>query len=119
MNLKELAQAQAKAKREALELTMLQQIRALKMADGMKREYQFCKRGWRFDFAWPAIKVALEVEGGVFRKGRHTTGSGFTEDCCKYNAAAIDGWLVIRATATHVRNGIAMNWLGQALGAAA
>jgi very-short-patch-repair endonuclease len=55
-------------------------------------------RLWRMDYAWPARKVALEVEGGVWSGGRHTRGAGFLKDCEKYNAAALAGWLVLRVT---------------------
>jgi len=62
-------------------------------------EYRFHpQRRWRFDFAWPARKVACELEGGSWTKGRHTRGSGFAKDCEKYNAAAVRGWLVLRFT---------------------
>jgi hypothetical protein len=60
-------------------------------------EYKFCDhRRWRFDFAWPIQRVALEVEGGVWTGGRHTRGSGFLKDVEKYNAAAAMGWRVVR-----------------------
>jgi hypothetical protein len=63
---------------------------------------EFCPklkdRRWRFDIAWPDQKIALEVEGGAYTQGRHTRGKGFEEDCRKYNAAALDGWLVFRMT---------------------
>jgi len=55
-------------------------------------------RDWRFDFAWPKEKVAVECEGGVFSRGRHTRGRGYAADCEKYNAAAALGWALIRAT---------------------
>ncbi len=55
-------------------------------------------RKWRFDFAWPEQKVALEVEGGVFIQGRHSRGSGMKKDMEKYNAAALLGWRVFRVT---------------------
>lgn len=64
-------------------------------------------RKWRFDFAWSLaprlgrpnrLKVALEVEGGVWTRGRHTRGKGFIADMAKYNEAAIRGWKVIRVT---------------------
>lgn len=62
-------------------------------------EYRFHKtRKWRFDYAWPAYKVALEIEGGVYTRGRHTRPSGFLGDMEKYNAAAVAGWTVIRCT---------------------
>ena len=62
-------------------------------------EYRFdAKRKWRFDFAWPQCRVALEVEGGVWTGGRHTRGAGFLRDIEKYNAAAVAGWTVLRCT---------------------
>jgi very-short-patch-repair endonuclease len=62
-------------------------------------EYRFTMlRRWRFDFAWPQQMVALEVEGGVWTRGRHTRGSGFVKDMEKYNHAAADGWRVLRVT---------------------
>lgn len=60
-------------------------------------EYRFHgTRKWRFDYAWPRWKVALEVEGGVWTGGRHTSGVGFAKDIEKYNHAAAMGWLVLR-----------------------
>lgn len=64
------------------------------------REYPFAKpdRQWRFDFAWPDRGIALEVEGGVYSRGRHVRPTGFLKDMEKYNAAAGRGWLVFRCT---------------------
>jgi hypothetical protein len=53
-------------------------------------------RRWKFDFAWPHLMIAAEVEGGVFIRGRHTTGKGFVADCEKYNEATALGWSVYR-----------------------
>lgn len=67
----------------------------------VQTEHRFhAERLWRFDFAWPTVLVAVEIEGGTWgrRRGRHTTGSGHQRDCEKYNAAAIDGWCVLRYT---------------------
>ena len=62
-------------------------------------EYQFAKpRRWRFDYAWPDAKVALEVDGGVWSRGRHVRGSGFLKDMEKLNRATVLGWRVIRTT---------------------
>ena len=68
-------------------------------------EYRFHPtRRWRFDFAWPEHKLAVEIEGGAWTGGRHTRGSGFVGDCDKYNAATILGWRVLRFTTSHLRD---------------
>ena len=64
-----------------------------------EKEYKFCEgRRWKFDFAYPDQKIAIECEGGIWTMGRHTRGKGFMNDCEKYNRAAIDGWKVLRYT---------------------
>lgn len=55
-------------------------------------------RKWRFDLCWPAAKVALEIEGGVWTNGRHVRGTGYLNDIQKYNAAVLLGWKVFRTT---------------------
>lgn len=55
-------------------------------------------RKWRFDFAFEKEKVALEVEGGVWTNGRHTRPTGYLKDMQKYNAAAVQGWRILRTT---------------------
>lgn len=67
------------------------------------REHQFHpRRRWRFDFALPERRIAIEVEGGVFSQGRHTRGVGFMKDCEKYNAATALGWRIFRFPANHI-----------------
>lgn len=62
-------------------------------------EFRFhAVRRWRFDLAWPWIRVAFELQGGGFTSGRHTRGSGLAKDCEKFSAAAADNWLVLMAT---------------------
>ena len=61
-------------------------------------------RRWRFDFAWPESRIAVECEGGVWTRGRHTRGAGFIADCEKYNAAAALGWCVFRCTSDMLRD---------------
>lgn len=61
------------------------------------KEFRFHQvRRWRFDYAIPALKIALEVEGGAWTGGRHTRPGGFLNDMEKYNAAAMAGWTVVR-----------------------
>lgn len=63
------------------------------------REYRFhIKRKWKFDFAFPELKVAIEFEGGIFAAGRHVRGKGFANDVEKYREATLSGWRVLRYT---------------------
>jgi len=52
-------------------------------------------RGWRFDYAYPDLRIGIEVHGGIWVRGGHTRGSGFIKDREKFNRAAIAGWLVL------------------------
>lgn len=70
------------------------------------REYRFCERGWKFDFAWPELKFAVEVDGGTkFGMSRHSRGEGLEEDMRKLNRAALDGWKVMRFTTAMITSG--------------
>lgn len=63
------------------------------------KEFKFHPvRKWRFDYAIPEHRIALEVEGGVWTGGRHTSSVGFMKDMEKYNTATLMGWRVFRTT---------------------
>lgn len=57
-------------------------------------------RRWRFDYYFPEVKIAIEIDGGLFNAyqgkhaGRHSGGMGQKEDMEKMNAAAAMGILV-------------------------
>jgi very-short-patch-repair endonuclease len=93
-----------------LEETLALQIRALNLPKP-EREYKFCCRKWRFDFAYPEYKIAIECEGGVGTGGRHTRREGFANDCFKYNTATINGWSVLRFTSEMIYSGNAIDML--------
>lgn len=84
-------------------------------------EHRFhATRRWRFDYAWPDHKLALEVEGGAWTGGRHTRGAGFVKDIEKYNAATLAGWRVLRTTpGSLMRDGIVLVKAALTTGAAA
>ena len=66
-------------------------------------EYRFHpSREWRFDFAIPSRRVAIEVEGGAYNGGRHIRPDGYLRDMEKYNEAAVCGWCVIRVLPTEL-----------------
>lgn len=115
-----------------LEETLALQLRAT-LTGGLARlrlvrEYRFHDAGegekqrqWRFDFAFPDIKVAIECEGlGRVGKrggvGRHQSFSGFTQDCEKYNMACFQGWKVLRFTRVMIDKGEAIKFILKLLG---
>lgn len=86
-----------------LEAEFIQQLRSYGIQ--MEREHKFHPtRKWRFDFAIPALLVAVEIEGGTRQGLGHSTHSGITRDCEKGNAAVLLGWRVLRGTSEQVKN---------------
>ncbi len=82
----------------------------------IEREFRFYRpRRWRFDFALPDMRIAIEIEGGVFTQGRHTRGKGFIGDMEKYNEAVRLGWKVLRFTPSQVLDGSAIAFIRKVL----
>lgn len=89
------------------------------------REAAFAERigrKWRADF-WILGRepqrqsdLLVEVDGGGYIRGRHSTGTGIEGDCEKQSAAAILGFRVLRVTPKQVEDGRALAWVKQALG---
>ncbi len=72
----------------------------------VESEYRFHPtRKWRFDFACPDVMLAAEINGGIFKKGRHSRGAGQTADYEKINAAIELGWRVFQFGPTQIRSG--------------
>jgi very-short-patch-repair endonuclease len=81
-----------------------------------QREFQFDpKRKWRADFCFVPQKLIVEIEGGVWTGGRHTTGKGMTADIAKYNRATLMGYRILRYTPEMVMMGTAINEVLEAL----
>jgi very-short-patch-repair endonuclease len=69
-------------------------------------EYRFHpSRMWRVDFAWPELRLAVEIEGAIWTGGRHTRGAGVLGDMEKYNALSVMGWRLLRFDGDAVRTG--------------
>ena len=66
---------------------------------GAIQEHRFHPvRKWRFDYAFPEIKLAIEINGGAFINGRHNRSTGAINDWLKLNAAQRLGWCVLQYT---------------------
>ncbi len=65
----------------------------------VEKEYIFHPtRKWRFDYAIPSHRIAIEIDGGVWVNGRHNRAQGYLNDLNKFNAAAAMGWVVLKFT---------------------
>ena len=88
---------------EALPLREIKLVLQLMKVDFVAEHKFHEERKWRFDIAIPSLKIAIEYEGIMSRKSRHTTVTGYTKDCEKYNAATIAGWRVLRYNAINYK----------------
>lgn len=65
------------------------------------REFRFHHhRQYRFDFAWPNLKIAVEIQGFAY----HSSKKAVIRDYCKYNLAVENDWLVIQVTSGMLTN---------------
>ena len=80
-------------------------------------EYKFHPtRKWWVDWVISLEQnLAVEVEGGVWIGGRHTSGSGFVKDMEKYNAATCLGWRILRVQPKELCSATTMDMIARAL----
>lgn len=89
-------------------------LRAHKLDHLFVREHRFHPtRQWRLDFAAPALRIAVELEGGIFAKGKsaHKTGVGIRRDMEKSNEAQRLGWRIFRFYVDDVKSGAAVLYI--------
>ena len=67
-------------------------------------------RKWELDFAWPALKVGIEIQGGIFRPGggAHSRPANILRDLAKHNALLDLGWRVWEVLPRDCRSGAAV-----------
>lgn len=79
-------------------------------------EFRFhLTRRWRFDYAWPDRKIAVEIDGGIWSRGRHTRGFGYLGDMEKQNHAGLSGWRIFKFTPQQLKKGEAQEFMKQVL----
>ncbi len=84
--------------------------------------YVCADRKWQWDFCWPERMIAVEVQGGLYRRsgakkcracgqtptGAHNTAKGYNRDVEKLNAAMILGYRFIIVTSDTLKSGQAV-----------
>lgn len=99
--------AKKKKKRKSNDELYGDEIKLIETVFGIKFEREvvfYPARRWRFDYALTCCGMALEIEGGVWTKRGHTSGSNFLSDIEKYNKATIMGWKLLRIASHKVED---------------
>lgn len=125
-----LSPKKARPDLEGMLMTQLTQV-GIKQAEdeydttGYLRQYRFHhKRKWLFDFAWPDIKLAIEVHGGTYvprsktgkvLPGAHSRGAHQRRDFEKWSYAAMDRWVILHFDTKDVTKRVAIARVIQAL----
>lgn len=104
------APAVEQPKESKIERRFVQQLNDAGIA-GWQRNYFFLPdRELELDFAWPPIKLAVEVQGMAHRiKGK------WKLDIEKRALALLEGWRVLEVDGAAVRDGRALAWLQRLL----
>jgi len=80
------------------------------------RQYRAIKgRKFAWDFAFPDERLLVEINGGTYTVGAHSTGKGIARDYEKSNLAQLQGWRCLSFDGKAVRSGEAVEVIRQAL----
>jgi hypothetical protein len=106
-------------KESPLEALLMEQIRALGLPEPEREVRLISGRKFRTDFVFRgegiAQPLAVEVDGGTWINGGHSTGSGFEKDSIKICEYALLGFRFMRFTGDMVRSGVAVDYIQKAL----
>lgn len=98
-----------------LERAILTQIKMYGLPEPELQAMIIPGRKWRWDMAWPSKRLAVEIQGGVWTRGKHGRGSGIIADMDKLNAATLAGWRVLQFAVNHVDSGEAVATIEKAI----
>jgi very-short-patch-repair endonuclease len=94
---------------------------AMKLARPV-RNFRFHKtRKFEIDFAWPSLRIGVEIQGGVWTRGAHGRPANIIRDMVKHNLLLDMGWRVYHYTPSEVISGLAVQhvdpivWAAQSL----
>jgi len=82
-----------------------------------ERNFRFLDgRKYELDFAWPTLKLGVEVQGGIFRiRSGHRSIRGLLRDYEKANLAQLNGWIFLQFSAKEIRSGEAVTLIQDAI----
>jgi very-short-patch-repair endonuclease len=99
--------------RSQLEVRFEQQIAAHGLPAPVTEYFHITGRDFRLDFAWPALRIGVEVQGGA-----HRVKARAAADIEKRALSLLAGWRVIEVDGAAVRDERGIQWLKQLMGVA-
>jgi len=73
-------------------------------------------RKFEADFFFPSLRLAIEVDGGLWMsRGGHTSGGGAKRDRERDILAYLSGITTLRVATDHVKSGEAITWMKEAI----
>lgn len=78
------------------------------------RNFRFMRgRKFEIDFAWPELRIGIEIQGGVWSPGggAHSRPANIIRDMVKHNLLLDRGWKVWHFTPSEVQSGAAIQRL--------
>lgn len=99
-----------------LESKLVQQIKWAGLPEPTLQFRAVPGRKFRWDLAYPEKMLLVEVQGGIWNVGAHSSGVGINRDLEKANLATLLGYRCLLVTSNHIRSGQALAWIQEALG---
>jgi very-short-patch-repair endonuclease len=108
----QMARAQGKVGHvdSEIEATLAQQLRAAKVEPWERNYRALPDSKMEVDFAWPRLRLAIEVQGHV-----HRIKANFHRDIQKAARLQLEGWQLLAVDGLSIRSGQALVWALQFL----
>lgn len=74
-------------------------------------------RKFRWDLAWPAYRVCVDVQGGMYSNGRHLRVQGYETDLVKSALVQLEGYIALAFTPRQIDDNVAVMFIAAALAA--
>ena len=68
-------------------------------------EWQYMIEDHRADFAWPDLRICVEIQGGTWKRGAHNRAQGYADDRILNDRRQLAGWIVLEFTRDHLDSG--------------
>jgi very-short-patch-repair endonuclease len=65
-------------------------------------------RRFRIDFAYPSVRLGIEVDGAIWSRGAHIRPAGRESDMLRDAVLSLNGWTILRFSSKHVYSGLAL-----------